>query len=57
MFVAVYQKSLSLMYIPELLAAVKTEFAAIYQPRYPPNACRVGRIKERVIMNCKPAGS
>ena len=34
MFVAVYQKSLSLLYIDELLAMAKAEFAAIYQPGY-----------------------
>lgn len=31
-FVAVYQKTLSLMYVDELLQAVKQEFAAIYKP-------------------------
>ena len=35
-FVAVYQKALSLMYVDELLAAVKAEFTANH---YKPNVC------------------
>lgn len=31
-FVAVYQKTLSLMYVDELLQSVKQEFASIYKP-------------------------